>query len=582
MKNGLWCSRYKPAEYHKLQALVEAKRQETAQIGQKVVRTLQAARASRESSVGRQHRQVWNRESARLAWAGARAETELQACLGDSSSTHTPDRSFLSELLHYELVLQRERELFQAATVAPVWQLKEDLQVRLPGTQRPPLTPAHTSDWEQVLIQVNLVKQQQDSIMEKLSSECRAVEDQVASLHLQVPAGSLPGSLAELGLVPEEVLGADDLFPELRDSLVHAFLALGDRYRCRLQAVQDRLQGLDRFGGWSAEEHLLFQVTVEQYPADLPRRRALYTDMLHRVLPHRSTHQLNEHERSWDWQRFTQAQLLALAQGWHRDRAELLAKALVTMEEARQERQEHLNLQRDRQNQLDICSRLRDKLQQWHAQQEEVARLEADVTSRRQEEEEERLRRSQERDSALRTRQKHKVRQFYTAQQRQREAQEWRDQQRLEELRRAMAEQARRDKERVQFRASVLQQRREEGEVRALERLKEEEHRENRLEALRNQVAVVAEGDPARMMGDTAAWRNRQQGGEQEKFVLHKPLYDLHTYTDTQIVSDPRVRIEQALRQAGLHNTPYAQQVFSGLKPLRPPRRDTESTGFRS
>ena len=36
MKNGLWCSRYKPAEYNKLQALVEAKRQETAQIGQKV------------------------------------------------------------------------------------------------------------------------------------------------------------------------------------------------------------------------------------------------------------------------------------------------------------------------------------------------------------------------------------------------------------------------------------------------------------------------------------------------------------------------------------------------------------------
>ena len=50
-----------------------------------------------------------------------------------------------------ELVLQKERELFQAATVAPVWQLKEDLQFRLPGALRP---PDHTSNWEQVLIQV--------------------------------------------------------------------------------------------------------------------------------------------------------------------------------------------------------------------------------------------------------------------------------------------------------------------------------------------------------------------------------------------------------------------------------------------
>ena len=59
----------------------------------------------------------------------------------------------------------------------------------------------------------------------------------------------LPGSLAELALVPEQVLGAEDLFPELRDSLVHAFLTLEERYRCRLQAVQDRLQGPDRYCG---------------------------------------------------------------------------------------------------------------------------------------------------------------------------------------------------------------------------------------------------------------------------------------------------------------------------------------------
>ncbi|CAB1346689.1 unnamed protein product [Coregonus sp. 'balchen'] len=175
------------------------------------------------------------------------------------------------------------------------------------------------------------------------------------------------------------------------------------------------------------------------------------------------------------------------------------------------------------------------------------------------------------------------VKQYYAEKQRRREELERRDQQRLTELRRLMAEQANRDKERVQFREEALLQRREEREAQALQRLKEEEERGSRLEALRNQVAVVAEPDPERMMGDTEAWRGRlAQQSREEEFRLHRPLYHLNTYTDSQIVSDPRVRIEQALRAAGLHNTLYAKEVLSVVQPPRPPRRDTDSIGFKS
>lgn len=44
-----------------------------------------------------------------------------------------------------------------------------------------------------------------------------------------------------------------------------------------------------------------------------------------------------------------------------------------------------------------------------------------------------------------------------------------------------------------------------------------------------------------------------------------------------QIVSDPRLRVEQALREAGLHQSRYATKVLSEVKPLKPPRRDTKS-----
>ncbi|KAJ8352251.1 hypothetical protein SKAU_G00237270 [Synaphobranchus kaupii] len=219
-------------------------------------------------------------------------------------------------------------------------------------------------------------------------------------------------------------------------------------------------------------------------------------------------------------------------------------------------------------------------LQQWRAQQEEVARLEAAMASRRQEEEDDRLRREQERDRARRTLQKEKVKQFYSEKQRRREEQEKKDQQRLEELRALMVEQARRDKERVQFREALLLEHKKEREAEALLRLEEEAEKRGHLEALRNKVAVIAEADPERMMGNTKAWQSRHQTGDE--FVLQKPLYQLYSFTDRQIVSDPRVRIEQALREAGFHNSLYAREVLSAVPPPRLPRRDTESSIFKS
>ncbi|KAM4609466.1 coiled-coil domain-containing protein 148-like [Polymixia lowei] len=578
MKDGLGSSKYKPADYERLQAMVEAKRQESEAIGQKVQRTLLAARATKEQSLLRQHRQVWGAEFSRLAKAEETAESDLQDFLRQIRPTSRADTCIFS-LQDDAFTLEREREAFRIATVEPVLQLGDDLRFRLDEVRHQQLIP-HPSDWERVLQQVNFVKDQQQDISEKLHAGYLALEEEIAALSLDDYFPSTTGSLANAEKIPAEVLDSDCPYPELRDCLVQAFHSLSDRYQSRLQSLQDRIQGTDRLCGWCADDHLCFQLTVGQYAQDMPSRRALYVDMLQRLFPHKTRQELTEHERVWDWLRFTEAQMRAVAQSWQRDRDELLARALVTLEEARHAHREELELHRDRQQQRDVCSRLRDKLQQWRAQQEDVARLEAAIAARRQEEEEERLKKEQEKDAAIRSQQKEKVRQFYVKQRKRGEALERRDEERLSQLRSVMEEQARRDKERVQYREAVLQRRREDSEARDLELQREEEQRQKRLEALRHQVAVVAEADPERMMGDTEAWRSRQQN--EEEFVLQKPLYNINTYTDTQIVSDPRVRVEQGLREAGLHHTQYAKEVLSAIKPLKPPRRDTESVVLKS
>ncbi|XP_029980852.1 coiled-coil domain-containing protein 148-like [Sphaeramia orbicularis] len=573
MKNGLGSSKYKPAEYERLQAIVDAKRLESNLIGQKVQKSLCAAKATKESSILRQHRQVWSRECPRLHKAEKKAEKDVFDFLEEITPNGRTDTAIFS-LQDYEFFLEREQEAFRTATVEPVHQLRDDLCLRLGEVQHQPLTD-HPSNWDQVIQQINFVKDQQEDIIRKLNSEYVALEEEIMALELEKIFPTTSDTVVITEKAPKEILDSDCPYPELKSSLIEAFCSLSETYRSRLQSLQEKLNKTDRFCGWCADDHSQFQFILSQYTSDVTDNRALCMDMLQRLFPERTRQELMEHERLWDWQHFTQTQLSALTQQWQRDHEELLARALVTLEEAKHTHQEELELHRDRQHQQDICSQLRTKLQQWRAQQEEVAKLEAAIAVRRQEAEEARLRREREREEAVRSQQKEKVRQFYLKQKKRREETEQRDQERLAKLRSIMEKQARRDKDRVMFRAEMLQRRREEREAREVERQRDEEERQKRLEALRNQVKVVVDADPQRVMADTEAWRSRHVN--MEDLDLQKPLYSINTYTDTQIVSDPRVRVEQALREAGLHQSQYAKEVLSVIKPPKSPRRDTKS-----
>ena len=44
---------------------------------------------------------------------------------------------------------------------------------------------------------------------------------------------------------------------------------------------------------------------------------------------------------------------------------------------------------------------------------------------------------------------------------------------------------------------------------------------------------VQAVADPDRMMSHTQAWKSRQSNGQE--FELQRPLYNINTYTDTQV-----------------------------------------------
>ncbi|XP_026861524.2 coiled-coil domain-containing protein 148 [Electrophorus electricus] len=579
-KNGLGLPKYKPVVYEELHAMVQAKRLSSEHAQCKMQKAMRADQIRRENFLLRQHRQLWSVESHKLARARERAAADVRGFLACGRLEEEDDGHLLSELLEYELSLEHDREVFRLATVVPVCQLREDLLYRL--TSGPLAANQHT-ECMHVLQQVAFVKKQQQAVMDRLQDECCTLQQELsaAGQEARLASAELAECVAALVQLPDEVMAADYPSAELGACVISAFHSLADKYTERLEVVQSRLLDMDRNCGWCEEDHLRFLHTVRQYSPELRHHRGLCRDLLQRVLPHLSRAELSNHERSWDWYRFSVAQERLVLESWSRERAALRLQALGALEEARAKHQEQQALHRDRCHQQHACALLKHKLQQWREKQEEVAQLEVLLAAQWHEEEKEREREEQEREQAKRTSDKERVREFYAELGRRRAECRQREEARLVELRGVMEEQARRDKERVEYREQLLEHRKQEQEAKEKLKERDEDERKERLKRLRSQVAVVADADPERMMGQTEAWRTRLQP-DKEEFILQRPLYDLYTYTDKQIVADPRVRIEQALRMAGVHHTAYARELLSAVRPPKPPRRDTESSALSS
>ncbi|XP_030436776.1 coiled-coil domain-containing protein 148 isoform X2 [Gopherus evgoodei] len=549
MKNGLSSQKYKPVDYKQLHALTEEKRKASANIQLKVKRVEQVSKTNKEQMLLKQHHQIWWQEHKRLSENRHKVEAEMQTLLDEGSL----ECEFLLDIWDLAHKLSKERDTYQTNTVDPIWQLREDLKYRLSEMQ------CYSS---------------QKSCMEYEFLPIKVLE--------QVLIYSFEEKTSLFHKVPIQLLALECPYPDLKSSVFNEFHKFADEYWSKLQEIDQQLKVISRNIGWSEEDHWVYQTVINQYPSDLQSRRTLYLDMLQRHLPHKSRHDLVAHEKAWDQYHFARNQRKALILNWAQARKAFLLKAVMTIAEACAAHETEVILANNRRKQQEICADLKGKVLQWRAHQEETARLEAAIAARRKEKEDEKEKIQKEKEMIQRAEGKEKVRIYWAEKQRKWQEMEEKDLQRLAELKKLMIEQATKDKERVKFRQELLEKRLMERKELSLQEAHEKEERERRLEALRQQVAIVAEIDPARMMADTVASKAKMGiGTEEEERVLQRPLFTLHTYNEQQIISDPRIRVELALREAGLHKTPYAKEILPKIPPLRLPRKDMESTVFK-
>ncbi|XP_074450523.1 coiled-coil domain-containing protein 148 isoform X4 [Larus michahellis] len=433
--------------------------------------------------------------------------------------------------------LSKERDTYQKNTVVPIWQLKENLKSRLSEMQcylseesclKSKFNPV------EMLQQIELVKKQQKAILEFLILESLALERELEDYNTKAVVHSFEEKNGLFLEVPSALLSLECPYPELKTLLINEYQKLASGYQSKLQEIDHQLKVLYRNIDWNEEDQWVFQTVLNQYPSNLGRRRTLYLDVLQRYLPHKSRHDLVVHEKAWDRYHFIRNQRRVLILNWVQARKAFLLQAATTVAEASAAHEAEVVLANTRQKQQEICADLKAKVLQWKAQQEEAAQLQAAVAARRKEKKDEEERLQKEREMIRRAQDKEKLKKYWAEKQLKWQEQEEKDLQRLEELRKLMAEQAVKDRERVKFRQALLEKRLLEKKELALQEAREEEEKEKCLEALRQQVAVVAKLDPARVVADTAASRARVGIGTNEELDLQKPLFKLHTYSEQQ------------------------------------------------
>ncbi|NXN39827.1 CC148 protein, partial [Rhinoptilus africanus] len=580
MTNGLCSQKYKPVDYKHLYELAAAEKMASAKIQLKIKKTEQISKINKEQMLLKQHQRIWWQEHKRLSENRQKAEADIKTFLDEESHKH----NFFLDMRDLEHKLSKERDTYQENTVVPIWQLKESCKFRLSEMQcylseesclKSKFNPV------EMLQQIELVKKQQKAILEFLILESLALERELEDYKTKALAHSFEEKNGLFLEVPSALLSLECPYPELKTLVINEYQKLARGYWSKLQEIDHQLKVLYRNIDWKEEDQWVFQTVINQYPSNLQRRRTLYLDVLQRYLPHKSRHDLVVHEKAWHCYHFIRNQRRILILNWAQDRKAFLLKTVTTVEEASAAHEAEVMLANSRQKQQEICADLKAKVLQWKEQQEEAAQLQAAVAARKKEKKDEEERLQKEQEVIRRAQDKKKLKKYWAEKQLKWQEEEEKDLRRLEELRKLMAEQAVKDRERVKFRQALLEKRLLEKKEMALQEAREEEEKEKCLEALRQQVAVVAKLNPARVVADTVASRARMGIGTNEEFDLQKPLFKLHTYSEQQIISDPRLRVELALREAGLHKTLYAKEILPKIPPLKLPRRDMESTAFK-
>lgn len=524
-----------------------------------------------------QHKAIWEQEYMHLQYMEDRLQREVYNHLTVFGQLGADGQLLLADNINFILEIEEEKAFFRENVVDPLWYIREDLHewIRQHEGIRP-LSESAKIQHYQIQQEVKELWAGYKEISEDLIKEQRELEQQVKE--------AMPQHIAdEMKIVKGPPPEFHELYcpdPQLKENLLVELNRLDDNYAGRLRELDrnsDR-QFLYRAcpGGWNDHDSAMFEHILDQYPADLPDRRVLCFDRLKRTFPNKTLGQLMSYETWYINSRFHKDRRKKCIEDWSRERWSWLLRAVTEISQAQQA---HAGQQLNRDEALRQklkCEILRQRVEQWRKEKENERLAQAEMDAQRKLA----LKVVQQRQVAKEEYRRELARQRLAAyyEERLRFQKESEDalQRRMDDARKGNNDRSKHDKERVRYRTELFYANQKERRERMLKLREEEKVRQHRLDQLRKQVQVTIDRDPQRTQQDTVASQARKEASSDGLAI--KALHELRTVLDAEVHRDPRVRLEQQLREAGLLNSEYARHILSQMHPPREPRKDTFSS----
>lgn len=581
--DGLGSNKYRQVDYDEMMEKVLQKKFEANSSMIKMGRLKGLSKCQQKDTNTKHHQVAWRKEMLRLKDIRHIIELDIAEHIVQNA------KSCLPIYVDYDyLIAQQAKKMtaFKEGTLEPVWNLCEDLKIWLQEnvTQTCNIKNCKLQNKAREILQtVKSVSWQQEELMGKLSNERTKLEEEIRIV-MQNTGVTVDAVVKVEQGVPDEAVLMPCPDENLKFQLLSEFFKIDESFEDRLESLREQYNDVYRQGengGWSESDHLEFTSVLSQYAKDLPQRNALVFDRLQRQFPGKSNSELLIHQKWYTSMRFYLEHRNALMRSWQRCREELQYKLHVIFTEACCIYEAEEMQTESKEKQKNICDQLYEKVSKWREQKYEQMVLEIHLQEEKRKEAEEKIKLTLEKKKQERNRNKQKIQEYRNQKSNEKQEETDRCLKRLEELQKELAEQAKYDWKRIKYRKEQIQKKILAQEQQKLENSQEEKEKEKRLEALREQVRVIADWNPARVHYGTEAWHAKVCKNPEKYISMHQPLFNTHTYTSDQVTSDPRFRLEEKLREAALLSSDYARVAMNQLKPLHPPRPDLHSTVFK-
>ncbi len=227
--------------------------------------------------------------------------------------------------------------------------------------------------------------------------------------------------------IPAKAHELDCPSEELKVSVLQEFLIIDYKYKEKLRQVNDIHKDMinesnsglvNRYGGWSEEDHDLFLHIYEQYHnhsvnlnnCNFSLRDLMFDKMkrLFQYLRNRSIERVDfvKHEEWSNASKYYQQQKKLILTEWAESKRALLVKAEATFAEAYEMIEAEKVKKEEKESQLQICNELYEKVSRWRNQKLEALEIQQTIDRMIKQQKAERLRIENERRDKKRMQQK--------------------------------------------------------------------------------------------------------------------------------------------------------------------------------